>query len=95
MVAFGFGLIHGFGFANALSDLGLGQVSLLLTLCGFNLGVEVGQLAIVALFLPLAFGLRRSWFYQGFLLRLGSAFIILVAGMWLMERAFNFGLLRL
>ncbi len=94
MVAFGFGLIHGFGFANALSDLGLGKGSLLFTLLGFNLGVEVGQLAIVALFLPLAFGLRRSWFYQGFLLRLGSAFIILIAGVWLMERAFNFGLLR-
>jgi HupE / UreJ protein len=95
MVAFGFGLIHGFGFANALSDLGLVHGALALTLLGFNLGVEVGQLAIVAVFLPLAFGLRRSWFYQKPLLQLGSALIIMVASVWLMERVFNFELLAL
>lgn len=95
MIAFGFGLIHGFGFANALSDLGLEKSALALTLVGFNLGVEVGQLAIVAVFLPLAFGLRRSWFYQKPLMRLGSAFIIVVASIWFMERVFNFELLAL
>ena len=55
VVAFGFGLIHGFGFASVLADLGLPQAALLLALVGFNLGVELGQLAIVLLFLPLAF----------------------------------------
>jgi hypothetical protein len=50
LVAFGFGLLHGFGFANALSDLGLHSGQFALTLFGFNLGVEIGQLAIVALF---------------------------------------------
>lgn len=90
MVAFAFGLIHGFGFANALSDLGLQRSALALPLLGFNLGVEIGQLAIVAIFLPPAFGLRRLRFYQNFLLRFGSAIIVVVAGIWFSERAFNF-----
>ena len=55
VVAFGFGLIHGFGFASVLADLGLPRDALVLALVGFNLGVEAGQLAIVAVFLPLAF----------------------------------------
>ena len=62
MVAFGFGLLHGFGFANALRDLGLRTGELAATLFGFNLGVELGQLAIVAVFLPLALCLRRLFF---------------------------------
>jgi hypothetical protein len=93
LVAFGFGLIHGFGFATALSDLGLAQGALWLTLVGFNLGVEVGQLAIVAIFLPAAFAMRQSWFYRVPLLRFGSALIILIAGTWLSERAFDFKVL--
>jgi hypothetical protein len=93
MVAFVFGLIHGFGFANALSELGLEHTALLVTLVGFNLGVEIGQLAIVAVFLPVAFGLRRSWLYQTPILRLGSAVIILISGIWLAERVFNLKLL--
>src|SRR5262249_51800960 len=44
LVAFGFGLIHGFGFAAVLTDLGLPQHSLLLSLISFNVGVEIGQL---------------------------------------------------
>ncbi|MDO8701727.1 MAG: HupE/UreJ family protein, partial [Undibacterium sp.] len=58
VMAFAFGLIHGFGFASVLSDLGLPQDALVLALVGFNLGVEAGQLAIVAAFLPIAFVLR-------------------------------------
>ena len=54
IIAFCFGLIHGFGFASVLTDLGLPQESMLLALVAFNLGVELGQLAIVAVFLPLA-----------------------------------------
>lgn len=52
-LAFGFGLLHGFGFAGALAELGLGGSSLLLQLLAFNAGVELGQLMIVALALPL------------------------------------------
>ena len=58
IIAFCFGLIHGFGFASVLTDLGLPQDSLLLALVAFNLGVELGQLAIVAVFLPIAYALR-------------------------------------
>jgi hypothetical protein len=88
-VAFAFGLIHGFGFASVLADLGLPQNALLLALVGFNLGVETGQLAIVAAFLPLAFLLRGTWFYRRLVFTLGSAAIALVASVWLAERALD------
>ena len=89
VVAFGFGLVHGFGFASVLADLGLPQQALLLALVGFNLGVEGGQLAIVAVFLPAAYALRRSAFYRRVVLMGGSAAIAAVAGVWFVERAFN------
>ena len=90
MVAFGFGLIHGFGFASVLADLGLPPGALVLALVGFNVGVEAGQLAIVGVFLPLAFVLRRGWFYQRLVVGGGSLLIAAVASVWLAERAFNF-----
>jgi hypothetical protein len=89
IVAFVFGLVHGFGFATALSDLGLRHVGLALALLGFNAGVEIGQLAIVAVFLPVAFALRRTWLYQTPLLRFGSVFVILIAGAWCAERVLD------
>ncbi len=92
MVAFAFGLIHGFGFASVLADLGLPRDALLLALVGFNLGVEAGQLAIVAAFLPLAFAVRRSWAYRRVVLVGGSAAIALLALVWLVERAFDLDL---
>ena len=94
-VAFGFGLIHGFGFASVLSDLGLPQSALLLALVGFNLGVEIGQLVVVAAFLPIAYALRRTWFYRTLIFSSGSAFIALIASVWLIERAFNLELISL
>jgi hypothetical protein len=93
VVAFCFGLIHGFGFASVLQDLGLPREALVLALVGFNLGVEAGQLAIVAAFLPLAFAARRTAFYQRGVLLAGSLLIAGVAGIWLAERVFNFKVL--
>ena len=93
LVAFGFGLIHGFGFASVLTELGLPRDTLVLALVGFNLGVEAGQLAIVALFLPLAYALRASRFYRRTVMLGGSLAIALVAGIWLAERLFGFKLL--
>jgi hypothetical protein len=87
-VAFGFGLIHGFGFASVLADLGLPRDALVLALVGFNLGVETGQLAIVGLFLPVAFGLRRTWAYRRIIFAGGSTLIALVALVWMAERVF-------
>ena len=89
LVAFGFGLIHGFGFAAVLSDLGLSRGSLLLSLISFNVGVEIGQLAIVAMFLPLAYFLRHTWTYQRVVVVSGSLTIAGLAFLWLLERAFN------
>ena len=89
MVAFAFGLVHGLGFANVLTDLGLPQGTLLLALVGFNLGVEVGQLAMVGVFLPLAYRIRHSWLYQRLTLQLGSLLIVILAAIWLVERSFD------
>jgi hypothetical protein len=86
-VAFAFGLVHGLGFASVLQDLGLPKNSLLTALVGFNLGVEVGQLTIVGIFLPLAFGIRHTWLYQRLALGLGSSLIAVLASVWLLERS--------
>jgi hypothetical protein len=88
MVAFGFGLIHGFGFASGLSDMGITRENLAVAVLGFNVGVEAGQLAIVSAFLPVAFALRTSWVYPRVVLAGGSCAIVLVAALWLIERAF-------
>ena len=93
LVAFGFGLIHGFGFASVLAELGLPTDALALSLLGFNAGVEVGQMAIVAAFLPLAFLLRNTRFYLRGVFVVGSWLTMLVALVWLLERAFDLKLL--
>ncbi len=93
VAAFGFGLIHGFGFASVLADLGLPPDALVLSLVGFNLGVELGQIAIVALFLPLAFRVRDSGFYRRGVLVGGSLLTLALAGIWLIERVFDLRIL--
>ena len=87
--AFGFGLIHGFGFASALNDLGVSGAGLAATVLAFNVGVEAGQLAVVAVLLPLLYALRqRAWYGPG-LVRGGSAVIAVIALLWFVERAFD------
>ncbi|MFO1337945.1 MAG: HupE/UreJ family protein [Burkholderiaceae bacterium] len=92
-LAFVFGLVHGFGFAGALAELGLDQGALARMLVGFNLGVELGQLGIVAVVLPLAWWLRHTAFYRRAVLAGGSAAIAAVAALWFVERAFDVALL--
>jgi hypothetical protein len=92
IAAFAFGLLHGFGFAGALQDLGLPAGSLALSLAGFNLGVEAGQLAIVLVFLPLSFLTRSTWAYRRFVLGGGSLATATIASVWLFERAFDVSL---
>lgn len=86
MVAGGFGLIHGFGFASVLGELGLGGGDLVAPLVGFNIGVELGQLAIVLVFMPVAFALRDTTFYRAAVLKGGSAVVVLLALYWMAER---------
>lgn len=93
LVAFVFGLIHGFGFASVLGDLGLRSDALLVSLVGFNVGVELGQLAIVLIFVPLAFMMRESRFYRTVVMIGGSSIIALIALVWLVERAFDLKIL--
>ena len=92
MLAFAFGLIHGFGFASVLMEFGLPAEALLLSLLGFNLGVEAGQLAIVAIVFPLAAFLRHTLFYRNWVFHGGSAIAALVALVWMFERVFDYEL---
>jgi len=87
LVAFAFGLVHGLGFASVLADLGLHGANLALALVGFNAGVEVGQFAIVMVFLPLAVLLRDTVFYQRVFVPVGSGVIGMIAAVWLISRA--------
>jgi hypothetical protein len=93
LAGLGFGLVHGLGFASVLSDLGLAGAPLVPTLLGFNLGVEVGQLALVAAFLPLAWTLRETLFYRRFALGLGSLVIAALGALWLAERSLDLRIL--
>ncbi|MBK7405046.1 MAG: HupE/UreJ family protein [Phycisphaerales bacterium] len=85
IVAFAFGLIHGFGFASGLIDLGIPRAEIPLALVTFNVGVEIGQLGFIALFLALGLSFRvlrfqpRSWlrFLPGYIVgSLGAAWTI-------------------
>lgn len=86
LLTFGFGLVHGFGFAGALKDLSLGDTLLATSLLSFNAGVELGQIAIVALFIPLAWALRRRPGYVRWVLNTGSFAIAALALLWVVER---------
>ena len=85
-VVFGFGLLHGLGFAGVLGDLGLPKDAFLVSLVGFNLGVELGQLAVVAIAFGLVAFIRgRSW-YRAWVVRPVSLGIALMGLIWGVER---------
>lgn len=86
-VVFGFGLFHGFGFANVLAPLGLVPSAKIIGLAAFNVGVEIGQIAIVLVVFPVLYVLRRWAAYQFLALKLGSVALILLAGVWIIERS--------
>ena len=88
LLAFGFGLVHGCGFASALRDLGIGSdgTSIVVPLFSFNLGVEICQMTIAALVLPLIWKLReRPQFVHQFV-PAGSCLIALAGTWWLLQR---------
>lgn len=88
-IVFLFGLVHGMGFANALGSLGLPQNSYLTSLIMFNVGVELGQLAVILA----AFFLFGKWFgnkayYRKAIVIPLSVLIVIMAGYWTVERLF-------
>ena len=90
VVAFGFGLLHGFGFAGALKEIGLPEQDISVALLTFNLGVEVGQIMIVALTLLLLTTLRRvSDTLLLPVVKLATYAIGITASYWFIERTFS------
>jgi hypothetical protein len=89
LIVFLFGLIHGLGFASALNEIGLPPNQFFTSILSFNLGVEIGQIAIIALvylFIILPFG-KKEWYKKRIVYPL-SLLIALLAGYWVVERIF-------
>jgi HupE / UreJ protein len=88
LLVFGFGLVHGLGFASVLREIGLPRKGLLLTLLSFNLGVELGQLLVVALALPIVVTCagRAPRRFERWGLQIGSALIGAFGTLWLVLR---------
>ncbi|MGB8168637.1 MAG: HupE/UreJ family protein [Chthoniobacteraceae bacterium] len=94
MLTFGFGLIHGFGFANVLAELGLPALGRVRCLLAFNVGVELGQLAIVCIAFPLIVLLERGAHGRRVAATISAAVGLFGLG-WFVERAFGFGFMPL
>jgi hypothetical protein len=86
-IAFAFGLLHGFGFASVLAEMGLPTGARLVSLVAFNLGVEAGQMAVVLAIMPLAYLFRSTAFYRRGVMPWGSTAIACLALVWFVQRA--------
>jgi len=93
IIAFAFGLIHGFGFANVLHELLNKKEDFVGMLLGFNLGVEIGQMVIVIALLPLLYFMRKTHFYRKAIMIGFSTLTAIIASIWAIERAFNLSIL--
>ncbi len=93
VVAFVFGLVHGFGFAGVLSELDLPAADFAWALLQFNLGLECGQLLIVLIVTLLLFALRRARRYRPVVLSGGSVLAFAIAAAWFVERVANIRIL--
>ncbi len=85
-LAFAFGLLHGLGFAGVLTELGLPGGALAIALVSFNVGVELGQIAVVVAVLPLLYAVQRFPLVSRGLVPAGSMAAAAVASFWVMER---------
>jgi hypothetical protein len=95
LLTFGFGLIHGMGFATTLSELGLSGAARWTALIGFNCGVELGQLVVVAILLPIFYTIREHKAYRVLVVQGGSLLIMAVSLIWFVQRAFAIVLIPL
>ena len=86
LITFGFGLLHGMGFASVLGELGLSEQHTLLSILAFNIGVEAGQLMILLALLPVLFFCRSKQWYLKYGLKLGSIIIGIIAINWSIQR---------
>lgn len=89
LVVFGFGLIHGLGFAGVLTELGLPQRQFLSALVSFNIGVELGQLSVIVLAYMVVGWFRSQTWYRTYFSMPASCGIALVASFWTVERILN------
>lgn len=89
LVVFFFGLVHGLGFAGALSAFNLDPTSLVIGLLGFNIGVEFGQLAVIALVFGATFWVSDAKIYRKWVVVPGSSLIALIGIYWTIERVFS------
>ncbi len=87
LVVLGFGLFHGFGFAGALGEMGVFGEHVWLPLLAFNLGVEIGQVVIVAIIFPILYLLRNLALYRKLVMPAGAVFLILISLVWVTERS--------
>lgn len=88
-IVFGLSLFHGMGLAGGMMDLGVVDEHLALSLFAFILGVEIGQVLIVVVLFPLLFLVGRLTLYRKVALPLAATGLILVSGVWVIERAFG------
>ncbi|MGD6832417.1 HupE/UreJ family protein [Sutcliffiella halmapala] len=88
ILTFMFGLVHGLGFAGLLSEMTIPKSHLAISLLSFNLGIEVIQVALVALVLPFLAKVQKLKQYPS-TLKYGSAIIIFIGGYWVIERVFQ------
>ncbi len=88
VLTFTFGLVHGFGFANVLREMGLPTQGLVSSLLAFNVGVELGQIAIVALLFPITLWLTKQRFRRQAIV-VTSLMILGLGSCWFIERAFK------
>ncbi|MFY0597157.1 MAG: HupE/UreJ family protein [Cognatishimia sp.] len=89
IVVFGFGLLHGLGFASVLGDFGLPAGQFIPALLGFNIGVELGQLTVIAVaFLAVGLWFGSKPWYKNYIANPASAAIALVGAYWVIERVF-------
>src|SRR5262249_33582527 len=86
-LTFGFGLIHGLGFAGALAETTIPQLFFVPALLTFNVGIEIGQLCVLAVVLPLLWYVDSTT-YRSIILKVFSYAVCVVAAFWILERIF-------